>query len=88
MVKDYKEIVLNYIENHNIPSSLWLDLRHGLCKCKLNDDVYELISRLNYKYTINNCSVRGYENHYIPRYIADEIVCGDILKELNKVKSH
>lgn len=87
MIKDYKEIVLNYIKNHDISSSLWLDLRQ-LYKCKSNDDVYKLISRLHYRYTIGNCSVRGYENHYIPRGIADEIVCGDILKELDKVKSH
>lgn len=32
MVKDYKEIVLNYMKNHDIPSFLWLDLKHRLCK--------------------------------------------------------
>ena len=82
----YKDIVLNYIKTHDVPCLLRGDIEDGLRKCKSNDDVYELIFRLNYRLTVNNCAVRGYDSHYIPSRYADEIVSDDILKVLNKIK--
>lgn len=82
----YKEIVSNYIITHDVPYLLRGDIKDGLLKCKSDDDVYELILRINYRLTVNNCAVRGYESHYIPMHYADEIVSDDILKVLDKAK--
>lgn len=83
----FKETVLNYIKTHDVPCLLRGDIEKGLRKCKSDDDVYELIFRINYRLTINNCAVRGYKNHYIPMRYADEIVSDDILKILDKSKN-
>ena len=61
----YKEIVLNYIKTHDVPCLLRGDIEDGLRKCKSDDDVHELIFRINYRLTVNNCAVRGYKNDYI-----------------------
>lgn len=84
----FKEIVLNYIETHNVPCLLRGDIEDRLWKCISDDDVYELILRINHKITVNNCAVRGYESGYIPIRYADEIASDDILKVLNKVKNN
>lgn len=82
----YKEIVLNYIKTHDVPSLLRGDIENGLRKCKSDDNVYELILRINHRITVNNCAVRGYESHYTPIRYADEIASDDILKVLDKTK--
>lgn len=82
----YKEIVLNYIITHDVPSLLRGDIEDGLRKCKSDDDVYELIFRINYRLNINSCAVRGYESDYIPMCYADLIVSDNILKVLDKIK--
>ena len=82
----YKDIVLNYIRTHDIPCLLRGDIEDGLRKCKSDDDVYELIFRLNYKLIVNNCAIRGYDSHYIPSRYADEIASDAILKVLDKIK--
>ncbi len=82
----YKEIVLNYIKTHDVPCLLRGDIEDGLRKCKFDDDVYELIFRINYILNINSCAVRGYESDYIPMRYADLIVSDDILKVLDKIK--
>ena len=61
----YKEIVLNYIKTHDVPPLLRGDIERGLRKCESDDDVYELILRINYRLTVNNCSVRGYKSDFI-----------------------
>nr|DAM98626.1 MAG TPA: hypothetical protein [Caudoviricetes sp.] len=83
----YKEIVLNYIKTHDVPCLLRGDIEDGLRKCKSDDDVHELIFRINYRLTVNNCAVRGYKNDYIPMRYADEIVSDDILAVLDKTKN-
>ena len=83
----YKEIVLNYIKTHDVPCLLRGDIEDGLRKCKSDDDVYELIFRINYRLTVNNYAVRGYKNDYIPMRYADEIVSDDILTLLDKTKN-
>ena len=82
----YKEIVLNYIKTHDVPCLLRGDIEDGLRKCRSDDNVYELILRINYRLTVNHCAVRGYESGYIPMRYADEIVSDDILKVLDKAK--
>jgi hypothetical protein len=82
----YKEIVSNYIITHDVPCLLRGDIEDGLLKCKSDDDVYELILRINYRLNINSCAVRGYESGYIPMRYADLIVSDDILKVLDKIK--
>lgn len=82
----YKEIVLNYIKNHDVPCLLRGDIEDGLRKCKSDDDVYELIFRINYRLIVNNSSVRGYKNDFIPWRYADEIVSSDILRLLDRAK--
>lgn len=79
-----KDIVLNYIRTHDVPCLLRGDIEDGLHECKSDDDVYELIRRINYRLTVNNCAVRGYRSDYIPNRYADEIVSDDILKVLDK----
>lgn len=83
----YKEIVLNYIKTHDVPCLLRGDIEDGLRKCKSDDDVYELIFRINYRLTVNNCAVRGYKSDFIPWRYADEIVSDDILTLLDKTKN-
>ena len=83
----YKEIVSNYIITHDVPCLLRGDIEDGLLKCKSDDDVYELILRINYRLTVNNCAARGYKSDYIPMRYADEIVSDDILKVLDKAKN-
>lgn len=80
----FKEIVINYIKTHDVPCLLRGNMEKGLPKCKSDDDVYELIFRINYRLTVNNCVVRGYKSNYIPMRYADEIVGDDILKVLDK----
>lgn len=82
----YKDIVLNYIKTHDVPCLLRGDIEDGLRKCKSDDNVYELILRINYILTVNNCAVRGYDSGYIPSRYADEIVSDNILKVLDKIK--
>lgn len=82
----YKEIVLNYIKTHDVPCLLRGDIEDGLRKCKSDDDVHELIFRINYRLTVNNCAVRGYKSDFIPWRYADEIVSDDILTLLDKTK--
>lgn len=82
----YKEIVLNYIKTHDVPCLLRGDIEDGLRKCKSDDNVYELILRINHRLTVNNCAVRGYDSVYVPMRYADEIVSDDILKVLDKAK--
>lgn len=82
-----KEIVSNYIITHDVPCLLRGDIEDGLLECKSDDDVYELILRINYRLTVNNCAVRGYNSDYIPMRYADEIVSDDILKVLDKAKN-
>lgn len=82
----YKDIVLNYIKTHDVPSLLIGDIKDELWKCVSDDDVYELILRINHRITVHNCAVRGYESHYIPSRYADEIASDDILKVLDKTK--
>lgn len=82
-----KEIVSNYIITHDVPCLLRGDIEDGLLKCKSDDDVCELILRINYRLTVNNCAVRGYKSDYIPMRYADEIVSDDILKVLDKAKN-
>lgn len=81
-----KDIVLNYIRTHDVPCLLRGDIEDGLRKCKSDDDVYELIHRINYRLYINSCAVRGYKSGYIPMRFADLIVSDDILKVLDKIK--
>lgn len=83
----YKEIVLNYIKTHDVPCLLRGDIADGLRKCKSDDDVHELIFRINYRLTVNNCAVRGYKSDFIPPRYADEIVSDDILTLLDKTKN-
>ena len=83
----YKEVVLNYIKTHDVPCLLRGDIEDELWKCKSDDDVYGLIRRINYRLTVNTCSVRGYKSDFIPWRYADEIVCDDILKVLDKIKN-
>ena len=85
---NYKEIVLNYIITHDVPCLLRGDIEDRLWKCVSDDDVYELILRINHKITINNCAVRGYKSDYIPMRYADEIASDYILKVLNKIKNN
>lgn len=80
----FKEIVINYIKTHDVPCLLRGDIEKGLLKCRSDDDVYELIFRINYRLTVNNCAIRGYKSNYIPMRYADEIVSDDILKVLDK----
>lgn len=82
-----KEIVSNYIITHDVPCLLRGDIEDGLLKCKSDDDVYELILRINYRLIVNNCAVMGYKSGYIPMRYADEIVSDDILKVLDKAKN-
>ena len=82
----YKEIVLYYIKTHDVPCLLRGDIEDGLGKCKSDDDVYELILRINHRLTVNNCAVRGYKRGYIPMRYADEIASDCILKVLDKAK--
>lgn len=82
----FKDIVLNYIKTHDVPCLLRGDIEDGLRKCNSDDDVYELILRINHRITVNNCAVRGCESHYIPSRYADEIASDDILKVLDKTK--
>lgn len=82
----YKEIVLNYIKTHDVPSLLRGDIEDGLRKCKSDDNVYELILRINHILTVDNCAVRGYKSDYIPMRYADEIASDGILKVLDKAK--
>lgn len=49
--------------------------------------MHELIFRINYRLTVNNCAVMGYKNDYIPMRYADEIVSDDILAVLDKTKN-
>ena len=79
-----KDVVLNYIRNHDIPFLLRGEIENGLRKCKSDDDVHELISRINYRLTVNNYIVRGYKSDFIPCRYTDEIVSDDILKVLDK----
>ena len=81
-----KDIVLNYIRTHDVPCLLRGDIEDGLRKCKSDDDVYELILKINYRLNINTCAVRGYKSDYIPMRYADLIVSDDILKVLDKIK--
>jgi len=83
----YKEIVLNYIKTHDVPCLLRGDIEDGLLKCKSDDDVYELILRINHRLTVDNCAVRGYKSDYIPMRYADEIASDVILKVLDKAKN-
>lgn len=83
----YKEIVLNYIKTHDVPCLLRGDIEDGLRKCKSDDDVHELIFRINHRLTVNNCAVRGYKSDFIPSRYADEIVSDDILTLLDKTKN-
>ena len=80
----FKEIVINYIKTHDVPCLLRGDIEKGLLKCRSDDDVYELIFRINYRLTVNNCAVRGYKSNYIPMSYAEEIISDDILKVLDK----
>ena len=82
----YKEIVLNYIKTHDVPYFLRTNIEDGLRKYKSDDDVYKLIFRINYRIVVNNCKLRGYGDHYIPKGYADEIVSDDILKVLDETK--
>ena len=81
----YKEIVLNYIKTHDVQYFLRKNIEDGLRKCKSDDDVYKLIFRINYRITINNCKLRGYD-HYVPKNYAEEVVSADILKVLDETK--
>lgn len=83
----YKEIVLNYIKTHDVPCLLRGDIEDGLRKCKSDDDVYELIFRINHRLTVNNCAVRGYKIDSLPWRYADEIVSDDLLAVLDKTKN-
>lgn len=83
----YKEIVLNYIKTHDVPCLLRGDIEKGLRERKSDDDVHELIFRINYRLTVNNCAVRGYKSDFIPWRYADEIVSDDILAVLDKTKN-
>uniref|UniRef100_UPI00402636E0 hypothetical protein n=1 Tax=Prevotella sp. TaxID=59823 RepID=UPI00402636E0 len=83
----YKEIVLNYIKTHDVPCLLRGDIEDGLRKCKSDDDVYELIFRINHILTVNNCAVRGYKIDFLPWRYADEIVSDDLLAVLDKTKN-
>ena len=83
----YKEIVLNYIKTHDVPCLLRGAIEDGLLKCKSDDDVYELILRINHRLTVDNCAVRGYKRDYIPMRYADEIASDVILKVLDKAKN-
>ena len=76
----YKEIVLNYIKTHDVPCLLRGDIEDGLRKCISDDDVYELILRINYRLTVNNCDVRGYKSGNKAMSYAEEIASDDILK--------
>lgn len=82
----FKDIVLNYIRTHDVPCLLRGDIEDGLRKCKSDDDVHELILRINYRHNINICAVRGYKSDYIPMRYADLIVSDYILKVLDKTK--
>lgn len=82
----YKEIVLNYIITHDVPCLLRGDIEDGLRKCISDDDVYELILRINHRLTVDNCAVRGYDSVYVPMRYADEIASDCILKVLDKAK--
>lgn len=83
----YKEIVLNYIITHDVPCLLRGDIEDGLRKCISDDDVYELILRINHRLTVDNCAVRGYDSVYVPMRYADEIASDCILKVLDKAKN-
>lgn len=83
----FKDIVLNYIKTHDVPCLLRGDIEDGLRKCISDDDVYELILRINHRLTVNNCAVRGYKG-YIPIRYADEIASDCILKVLDKTKKN
>lgn len=83
----YKEVVLNYIKTHDVSCLLRGDIEGGLRECKSDDDVYELIRIINYRLTVNNCSIRGYKSDFIPWRYADEIASDDILKVLDIIKN-
>lgn len=83
----YKEVVLNYIKTHDVPCLLRGDIEDKLWKCKSDNNVYELIRRINYRLNVNACAVRGYKSDYIPMRYGDLIVSDDILKVLDKIKN-
>lgn len=83
----YKEVVLNYIKTHDVPCLLRGDIVNELWKCKSDNDVYELIRRINYRLNVNTCAVRGYGSDHIFMRYGDLIVSDDILKVLNETKN-
>lgn len=83
---DFKRFVKNYLETHNVSILTKYKVEEALKRCYTNEEVYHRILQLDRKFALNNCKLRGFDN-YVPD-IEDELVCDDILKQLNRLKQN
>lgn len=81
---NYKEIVQSYLEFHYITPSCVNTIKDKLRSCSTNKEVYHRISQLGNKATFDNCFLKGFKNYEPNREL--ELVCDDILRELDKLK--
>ena len=80
-----KDLVLQYINTHEVNILLRKCILHNVWHSKTDEEIYMRMVQICGCVTLRNAKIRGY-NNYIPSGIADELVCDDIKKILDKNK--
>ena len=84
-ILNYKQIIQDYLKSHKTSRDYSFDIEWNLKNCYTNAEVYQKLKVLEYRATINNCKLRGFDN-YIPNR-EYEFLLGDIIKELDKIEN-